>query len=81
MAKTDLTNMLVSVFKIQVQALKYMGHLGEIQSSPPFPSLPLDYFNVQDLKVLLSIISFEIIGASSQHYGVKCIFCRMLDSM
>ena len=39
---------------------KYMGHLGEIQFSFPFPSLPLDYFDVQDLKVLISIISFEI---------------------
>ena len=47
--------------RFQVQALKYMGHLGEIQFSFPFPSLPLDYFDVQDLKILLGIISFEII--------------------
>ena len=45
--------------------LKYMGHLGKIQFSFPFPSLPLDYFDVQDLKILLGIISFEIIAAGS----------------
>ena len=56
-----------------------MGHLGEIQFSFPFPSLPLDYFDVQDLKVLFGIILFEIIVASSQHYGLKWIFCPMLD--
>ena len=51
MAKTDLTNVLVSVFKISsTGSLKYMGHLAEIQSSFPFPSLPSDYFDVQDLK-------------------------------
>ena len=80
MAKTDLTNVLVSKIswfrfsRFQVQALKYMGHLGEIQFSFPFPSLPLDYFNVHDLKILLSIISFEIIVASSRHYSLKCMF-------
>ena len=37
-----------------------MGHLGEIQLSFPFPSLPSDYFDVQDLRILLS---FEIIVA------------------
>ena len=49
-----------------------MGHLGEIQFSFPFPSLPLDYFDIQDLKILLGFISFEIIVANSQHYGLKC---------
>ena len=57
-----------------------MGHLREVQFSFPFPSIPLDYSDVQDLKVLLAIISFEITVASSQHYGLKCIFfCLMLD--
>ena len=56
-----------------------MGHLGEIQFSFPFAILPMGYFDVQDLKILLGIISFEIIISSSQHYGFKCIFCRMLD--
>ena len=66
--------------RFQVQALKYMGHLGEIQFSFPFPSLPLDYFDVQDLNILLGIISVEIIVTSSQHYGLKrIIFCWMLD--
>ena len=65
--------------RFQVQALKYMGHLGEIQFSFPFPSLILDHFDVQDLKILLGIISFEVIVASSQHYGLKCIFCLILD--
>ena len=51
-----------------------MGHSGEIQFSFPFPSLPLGYFDVQDLKILLSVISFEIIVSSSRHYGLKCIF-------
>ena len=46
---------------IYVQVLKYMGHLGEIQFSFSFPSLPLDYFDVQDLKILLGRISFGII--------------------
>ena len=71
MGKTDLTNVLVSVFKIsnQVQALKYMTHMGEIQFLFPFPSLPLDYFDVQDLKILPSIISLEMIVASSRHYA------------
>ena len=36
-----------------------MGHLGEIQFSIPFPNLPLDFLAVQDLKILLDIISFE----------------------
>ena len=40
-----------------------MGHLGEIQFSFLFPSLSLDYFDVQDLKILLGVISFEIIVA------------------
>ena len=53
-----------------------MAHLGEIQFSFPFPSLPLDFFEVQDLKILLGIISFEIIVASSQHYSLKCFFAR-----
>ena len=64
--------------RFQVQALKYMGHLGEIQFSFPFLSLSLGYFDVQDLKILLGIISFEIIVGSSQHYGLKCIFARCL---
>ena len=76
MAKTDLTNVLVSVFL----KFKYMGNLGEIQFSFPFSSLSLDYFDVQDLKILLGIILFEIIVASSRHYDLKrCIFCLMLD--
>ena len=40
-----------------------MGHLGEIQFSFPFPSLPLDYFDAQGLKILL---------------GLKCIFAGYL---
>ena len=57
-----------------------MGHLGEVQFFFPFPSLPLDYFYVQDLKMLLSMITaFEIIVASLQNYGLKYIFCPMLD--
>ena len=56
-----------------------MGHLGEIQFSFPFLSLGLDYFDVQDLEILLGIISFETIVASSQQYDLKCIFCPMLD--
>ena len=64
--------------RFQVKALS-TGHLGEIRLSFPFPSLSLDYFDVQDSKILIGIISFEIIVASSQHYGLKCIFCPMLD--
>ena len=56
-----------------------MGHLRDVQFSSPFPSLPLDYFDVQDLKILLGMISFEIVAASLQHYGLKCIFGPMLD--
>ena len=78
MAKTDLTNVLVWVSRFHVQALKCMGHLGELQFSFPFLSLPLDYYDVQDLKILLGITSCEIFVASSQHYGLKYIFCRML---
>ena len=44
--------------RFQVQAFKCMGHLGEMQLSLPFLSLFLDYFDVQDLKILLGIISF-----------------------
>ena len=68
MSKTDLTNVLVSVFKISSTGTS-MGHLGKIQFSIPFPSLSLEYFDVQDLKILFGIISFEIMVASSQHYG------------
>ena len=75
MGKTDLTNVLVSVFKI---SSTIHGSLGRGTVSFPFPSLRLGYFDVQDLKILLGIISFEIIVyvASSQHYGLKCL---MLD--
>ena len=43
MVKTDLTNVLVSVFKISMSLtciiyIKYMDHLGEIQFSFPFPA-------------------------------------------
>ena len=83
MGKTDLTTVLVSVFKISsagsLATVKCMGHLGEVQFSFPFPSLLLDCFDFQDLKILLGIISFEVIVASSQHYGLKCIFCPILD--
>ena len=37
--KTDMTDVLVSVFKISSAGSKYMGHLGEVQfffSQPPF---------------------------------------------
>ena len=82
MGKIDLTNVLVSVFKISSAgswvSVKCMGHLGEVQSSFLFPSLPLDYFDVRDLKILFGIMSFEIIVARPQHYGLKCIFCPML---
>ena len=63
-----------SRFQLQALNLKYMGLLGEIQFSFPFPSLIFDYFDVQDLNILLGIISFKIIVASSRHYGLKCIF-------
>ena len=49
----------------------YMGHLGKIQFSFLFPSLSLDYFDVQDLKIFLDIISFEIIVATLR---LKIIF-------
>ena len=73
--RTDLTNVLVSVFKISSTGSYVGGSIGRDTvflcfSQPPF----LDYFDVQDLKILLGIISFEIIVASSQHYGSKCIF-------
>ena len=55
-----------------------MGHLGEMQFSFPSASLPLDYFDVQDIKILLGIISFEVIIASSRHYDLKCIFAGCL---
>ena len=66
MGKTDVTSILVSVFKIPSAgslvvvpvAVKCRGHLGEVQFSFPFPSLPLDYFDVQDLKILLGIMHF-----------------------
>ena len=81
MAKTDLTNVLTGFgfqdFEYSLLS-KYMGHLGEIQFSFPFPSLPLDYFDVQDSKILVSIISFEITVASSQHFDLKCFFAGCL---
>ena len=55
-----------------------MRHLRGLQFSFPFPSFPLDYFDVQDLKILLGMISFEIIVASLQHYSLKCIFPQCL---
>ena len=58
MGKTDLTNYCVRFPRFQVQALKNMGHLGEIQFSFSFLSLPLDYFDVQGLQILLSFIYF-----------------------
>ena len=57
--------------RFQVQALKYMGHLGEIQFPFPFPSFLLDYFDVQDLKILLGIISFEIAVSRGPRKRVK----------
>ena len=57
-----------------IQDFKCMAHLGEVQFSFPFPSFPLDYFDIQDLKILLGMISFEIIVAGLQHYSSKCIF-------
>ena len=56
-----------------------MCHFGEMRFSFPFPSLLIDHFDVQDLKIFLGIISFEILVASSQHYVLKCIFCWMLE--
>ena len=44
MAEIDLTNVLVSVLRT------WVGYLGEIRFSFTFPSLPVDYFDVQDLK-------------------------------
>ena len=56
-----------------------MGPLGEIQIPFPFPSIPLDYFGIQDLKILLGIISVAIVVASSRrHYGLKYIFAGCL---
>ena len=55
MDKTYLTNVLVSVFKISSTG---MSHFGEMHFSFPFPSLPLDCFDVQDINILLGIISF-----------------------
>ena len=75
MDKTDQTNVLVSVFKISSTG---MDHFGEMHFFP-FPGLPFDYFDVQDIKVLLGIISFEIIVACPQHCGLTCIFCSMPD--
>ena len=66
---------MVSVFKISSTS---MGHFGEMHFSFPFPSLPFDYFDVQDIKILLGAISFEIIVACPQHYGLKCIFSRCM---
>ena len=68
MDKTDLTNGLVSVFKISSTS---MDHFGKMHFS-----LSFDYFDVQDLKNLLGIISFEIMVACPRHYGLKC---PMLD--
>ena len=82
MAKTDLKNVLVRFSRFQVQAPKYLSHLGEIQFSFLFRSLPLDYSDVlKNLKILLDIISFELAVASSRHCGLKRIFCRMLDGI
>ena len=52
---------------------KCTGHFREVQFYFPFPSLLLDHFDVQDLKILLSIISFQITVASSQHYALSYI--------
>ena len=77
MDKTDKTNVLVSVFKISSTG---MGHFGEMHLFP-FPSLPFDHFDVQDIKIVPRSISFEIIVACPQPYGLTCIFCPMLDSI
>ena len=53
MDKTDWTNVLVSAFKISSTG---MGHFGEMHFSFPFPSLLFDYFDVQNIKILLGII-------------------------
>ena len=71
MDKTDQTNVLVSIFKISSTG---MGHFGEMHFSLPVLSLPFDYFDVKDIKMSLRIISFEIIVACPQHYGLTCIF-------
>ena len=69
MAKTDLTKVLVLVFKYRLLST-WVGHFGEVQFS-----FHLDYFDVQDLKIfLLDIILFEINVASSRHYGLKMHF-------
>ena len=66
MDKTDLTNVLVSVFKISSTGM------GSLWKDAFFLSLSfLDYFDVQDLKNLLGIISFEIMVACPRHYGLK----------
>ena len=84
MGKTDLTNVLVSVFKISITgsqvAVKRMGHL-EMCSFAFLFLASFGLLDVQDLNILLGIILFEIILASSQHwyYGLKCIFCVMFD--
>ena len=53
-----------------------MGHLGEIQFPFPFPSFPMDYFDIQDLKILLSIISFhKIFGTGPSELGN--VVCQM----
>ena len=52
---------------------------GSLGRGAVFHSLPLDYFDVQDFKLLVDISSFEMIVASSQHYGLKCLlFARCL---
>ena len=74
MAKTDLTNVLVSVFKISSTGSSVHGSLGRDTVFLFFSQSPLHYFHVQDLRILLGIISFEINVASSQQNGLKCIF-------
>ena len=53
MAKTDLTNVLVSVFKISSTGSEVHGSLGRdtvfLSSSQP----PLNYFDVHDLKIFV----------------------------
>ena len=67
MDKTDLTNVLVSFFKISSTG---MGHFGKMHFFLSFYFL--DYFDIQDLKNLLGIISFDIMVACPRHYGLKC---------
>ena len=71
MDKTDLTNVLVSVFKISSTG---MGYFGKMHFFLSFSFL--DYFDVQDIKNSLGIILFEIMVACPRHYGLKC---PMLD--